>query len=260
MGFNFNKDNWSVGKIVTIAVTAGFVAIGGVTFAVNQHQADKLNASIAQNNKTLEEKNNIYADLTAEGNNKTEVEEIHVKLNSAATAGQEVASLQNNYVLCIEADKTDDYIANKEAMRKYVDEDSSDVWYGLLKKYGEYEWTFNSTYSFSETSVPVLWTCKSPRDNILLAYAVGTYVVESDKFTHIECRYTSQGKTLMDKAINEFDAAAAAVDDDRLVVIPSQSREESTEAFDTETEVNTESTEPDAQETSETVVVTEEGA
>lgn len=179
-------------KIAVIVSTVGFIAAGGIIAIMNENKVDSYTAEYNKNLKTLESLN-AEIDATVET---VSINEVRPKLNSAADAGKAVAKSQTEYKTVfgdLESSVFTDILSD---INKYIsDTDDCMPWFSVSKDTADYEWVFNTTYDFSGSSVPVLWTCYS--DDVLMAYTLGVYDADSGSFSNIEPHITSEGDDCM---------------------------------------------------------------
>ena len=129
-------------------------------------------------------------------------EEVTVSLKSCSSFGQTVADCQNFYSTTQANASTEE---SREAIRENVEKMKSvfdskvsvaTAWYSSNHS----DWVFNSTYSFTDTEIPVLWTCvgdsESGHEGDLFAYATGTYNNDTKLFSDISVHVTKLGKSL----------------------------------------------------------------
>lgn len=180
-------------QVIIIVFTLIFFLFGVVFLVYTNTQVKNMKASMTEIDEEIKQLNADLSALNKDAENEDTVEEVHVKLNSALDVGRDVASLQTKYntlnVLDNEAEMKD--VAKSIGL--YMEDKSNQVpWYPVKSDEIAYSWVFHTTYSFSDTTVPVLWTCRSNNGD-LLAYATGTYEVEDNMFSDLEYHITSMG-------------------------------------------------------------------
>lgn len=123
-----------------------------------------------------------------------EAEVINTSIYSAATAGATVAALQNKYQT-LDATVQDTAIEeNAEALSAYFTTDRGQTpWFTASVDGYTAVWEFQTTYSFSDTNVSVIWLCHIEEDGTLVAYASATYDVTTNIFSNLSVRETTYG-------------------------------------------------------------------
>lgn len=190
---------------LVVLITIVLILSSAVIIMFGQNKVGENNVTYASNSKELQKLNAEYNVLLNEDSET--VEAVRPKLNSAADAGTKVAEYQNKYSTLNAADNEEEYRENATNIGVYLDDKSKQVpWYTLNKDIADYEWKFNSTYSFSGDSVPVLWTCYQKLSNgedaeygVLFAYTTGTYNVADNMFHNIKYNVTSVGQEYLNK-------------------------------------------------------------
>ena len=178
------------GIVVVAALAIGF-------FRTNSYESE--HASFASQYDSLQKEYDAIQDKSVT------VEEAVVILNSAKDSGVAVADIQNAMTVDYKLVGTDDeqvYIDEAESLTEYLSYATAQkIWY-LSTYLDDYSWEFNTMYSFTSSTIPVLWTCYGtiPSDNAyesdttaLLAYATGTYVVEDNIFKDVSLHTTGLG-------------------------------------------------------------------
>lgn len=115
--------------------------------------------------------------------------DVKAALNTATKAGVEIAAYQsdfNHVTVSTDDDSIETLGAKAKAMRKYFgtyDGNATTPWYSG----GEsgYVWSFETTYSFSGNTVPVLWLCRT-RAGKVLGYCTAEYNAEEDVFNNVK--------------------------------------------------------------------------
>ena len=182
--------------IISIAITVICLLISGIVVYSNNNTLDELQATYDSNDKLIAELNDsINANDTVfnagDESDAQSVEYVEPLLNSALNAGNALADIETNYVERL--DSTDPQEPFSDITSKYLAEPEYFGWYDVPKSNVNYHWTFNTTYSFTESSVPVMWTCYS-EDNIPLAFTMAEYRVNDEKFYNLEKLMTSEGR------------------------------------------------------------------
>lgn len=173
-----------------------FVIIGIIVVIFGTNQFNALGQEYDNNKGRIASLEN---EITQLDEVEPDAEEIVEKvLNSCKDAGDEVALYQTNYQKYNAVDDEVDYLQITQSLSDYFDTDSSDFnveWYNMSNSLHEWTWTFETNYSFSSTSVPVLWTCRLNDTNELLAYATGTYDTISGLFKDMKRHNTYVGSS-----------------------------------------------------------------
>lgn len=190
-------------KVNTIALGVSMVALVGAIAigALNSISYDSEYSSLSSQYAELQQQYNAIQDRSVE------VEEATVILNSAKDAGVAVAAIQNQMTVDSSLIGTEDEHIFVEEANSLTDYFSSSAacypWY-VTNVLTDFTWEFNTTYSFSASEVPVLWTCYGTISHdeigvedktVLLAYATGTYSVESGKFVDVNVEITALGES-----------------------------------------------------------------
>lgn len=167
-------------SIFNISSTICFFIVGGlitvnslnlnneyaIKYSVNEKAIKDLNEEILlkkSNDKSIEQKVNL----------------VEADLYSAKKIGDLIAEYQNIYLRGdISFDEKLDLITkNKSAFKDFFDSNSKSkaaTWYMPSENTVKASWTFKTTYDFDDPIIPVLWICKSDK-NELLAYATAEY-------------------------------------------------------------------------------------
>lgn len=181
------------------------------------------------------------------------VEDATVILNSAKEAGIAVAAIQNQMVVDAALIGTADesvFVEEANSLSDYFSSSSASYAWYVTNVLTDFTWEFNTTYSFTATEVPVLWTCYGtipeskdgePEKRVLLAYATGTYQVESNQFTGIDVEITALGlsnQTAIDGTESNLTNLTNADDykfdeDGNVVIVSSEDGAESKSESDT---------------------------
>ena len=179
--------------VVCLLGCVGLVLLGNKTMQDGIEMAKANNEKISQ----LKEQ-----EQGLEDSNEQAEKDIASYKNSAAAAGQDVAKLQN--------DMSSDTLPTQAAALKEtaqqlvqysgkVDDGYTPVyrpWYATTKTSAGVKWSFESSFSFKEDTLTVVWTCSPGGTDSLEAYAVGTYDAKTNKFDNIRVVTTEYGHTL----------------------------------------------------------------
>lgn len=173
-----------IGLLVCVLISAAiiydtYVSIGGINMTLDQNELalGKMQAEL----------------LSIDEDKGDSLEDIKIRLNSAQASGKIVADAQTAYFRMDPIYQEEELKANAELIGKYMADKTKQVpW--MTSGETPYKWVFNTTYSFSGDTVPVLWTCYSTDGNeTLLGYAVGMYRVSDDMFYDVSYRLTTYG-------------------------------------------------------------------
>ena len=177
------------GTIITAVICILLLAVAGLFgFMYMTGDAD-YRGKKAENAATLER---LQGELASIKEPDVTVEEVEAKVYSAGDAGSRVADFQNLYRSTAD---NDGLTTIAENMDKYLDDDSKNwrvPWYAGKVNRNGVVWKFETTYSFTEKSIPVLWTCRDS-DNVLLAYATADYIGDTKKFSNVNVELTAVG-------------------------------------------------------------------
>lgn len=178
------------GSILTVVACIALLAVAGLFAVMKVTGQATYDQKRAANEASIEE---LQKQLDSIKDPEVTVEEVEAQVYSAGDAGSRVADFQNLYRTSGTDSESTKTIA--ENMDRYLD-DSSNIWripwYSERVSLQGVKWQFETTYSFTEKSIPVLWTCKD-EDGRLLAYATADYVGETKKFTNVDVCKTSLG-------------------------------------------------------------------
>lgn len=189
----------SIACIFLIGVTGVFMVLNSLaTDAFN----DEYSANMRQlNEMKLELSTIVDADVTEKATT--------ADLSSAAELGQMVADYQTEYQETYATMMTDHSRIAESLRECFTSAFSNEAVAWFLPEHlddtGEYEiykWKFETTYSFSGVSIPVLWTCWNDNGE-LLAYTTGVYSVKDLKFSDIKRYTTSVGDDLISPTIDD---------------------------------------------------------
>lgn len=145
-------------------------------------------------------------------------EAVRLDVTGAETAGKYIADIQNRYLASppytwVENGRmTDDewqaaydelYNGAKEMIMDGTGQQGA--WYIppeiYLSEEGEtpFEWRFERVYNYTDSYVPVVWTCWKDKGEHLIAYATGQYRFEDGKVGKITVNTTAYGQKLYDE-------------------------------------------------------------
>lgn len=119
-------------------------------------------------------------------------------LMSCKDLGEKVASYQNDYQKYVKGGHENERASISNELDVCFDESDKNAcveWYSMGSTDGKWTWKFETNYSFTATSVPVLWTCRHNDTNELLAYTTGTYNTTSGLFEDVKWQNTSIGQS-----------------------------------------------------------------
>lgn len=134
---------------------------------------------------------------------------INEGMYSASEAGRAVAELQTKYQSIDATVTPDDITANAKALSKYFDDKSQSgrqPWFTVSKGDAKAVWEFESTYSFQNDKIPVIWLCHIDGSNELVAYATANYDAKSDKFSDVVYKTTGLGASHVDATASNENA------------------------------------------------------
>lgn len=158
------------------------------------------NSAFASSQKKLEQEIaalNVKA-TSMQVKDKNTVEEIEQHLYSASDVGTKIANAQNefNHLDLMSPSGIEETQLLSTNLQKLLDNPSVCVpWYQASLNANEYEWKFETTYQFSDTSIPVLFTCRMKKTNELLAYATGIYDQSKGQISELNYATTKIGST-----------------------------------------------------------------
>ena len=252
------KKNFSV--LIAIGVFLIFAGIGIGTILSANSKSKTLEATQSENEATIQDLTDKLNALTAD--NTMKPEEVQQKMYTAADYGKQIAEAQTNCmhlktgndvdIMTLKDEKT----KIMEPVTSHVDanSDGRDTWFSYNIP-EEYEWTFNSTYQYAGSKIPVLWTLYDSETSTLYAYVTGTFDAEVEMFTGLKVHTTKLGADKKnsfqpvgtystDEDATTSDADAATTEATSLVNDNYQFPDKtSTETTDTTTESMTESEE-----------------
>lgn len=135
--------------------------------------------------KAKEEQEKIDSLTLSEGEEQT-------ASNNATEQGEQVAKLQNVYKKVNVTDSQEKFDENVNALDAYFDDASKEArvgWY-LYQDTIPGTWEFASKAPFSGNTSKVLWLCWGDKDDMLLAYCIGTYHADIKLFSDVEYKLT----------------------------------------------------------------------
>lgn len=183
----FNRIRFCI-CILLVCVGLCVIAIGGNEVSLLESESLANKAKIAELNQELQ-----TSDATPD-----EPKVIKRALVSCKDLGEKVASYQNDYQKYDKGGHENERmnISNElDVCFGGVDKNACVEWYNMGSADGEWIWKFETNYSFTATSVPVLWTCRHSDTNELLAYTTGTYNTVSGLFEDVKWQNTSIGQS-----------------------------------------------------------------
>lgn len=134
---------------------------------------------------------------------------INKGLYSASEAGRAVAELQTKYQSIDATVTPDDITANAQALSKYFNDESQNgrqPWFTVSKGDAKAVWEFESTYSFQNDKIPVIWLCHIDGSDELVAYATANYNAESNTFSDVTYKTTRLGANYVDATVSNDNA------------------------------------------------------
>lgn len=134
---------------------------------------------------------------------------INKGLYSASEAGRAVAELQTKYQSIDATVTPDDITANAQALSKYFNDESQSgrqPWFTVSKGDAKAVWEFESTYSFKNETIPVIWLCHIDGSDELVAYATANYNAESNTFSDVVYETTRLGANYVDATVSNKNA------------------------------------------------------
>lgn len=183
-----------------MAVMLGFLVptmLGGSSF----------DSQYADNQKSITQLQEQIKDL--ENQTSADASSINKGLYSASEAGRAVAELQTKYQSIDATVTPDDITANAQALSEYFDDDSQSgrqPWFTVSKGDAKAVWEFESTYSFQNETIPVIWLCHIDGSDELVAYATANYNAESNTFSDVVYETTSLGANYVDATVSDENA------------------------------------------------------
>ena len=201
--------NMSIREIVSLTFVSICFVVGIVMSVLQVLHSKQYETSYSSNNQMIE---SLTKELSMIKEIK-ETEELAItKLSSAASAGNKVAELQNKYKSLNAVTNEEAFVANVNEIGAYLSDNDKNKrveWYSPMLYSVSYDWVFNTTYSFTETSIPVLWTCYDSDDR-LLAYTTGVYNANTGLFSDVNYRMTTLGASYKNATDDTGDTSDAS--------------------------------------------------
>lgn len=196
-------DDLDIGKLAAVLLcSASLISTGIVMFGAYQNLG-RMENQVAENEQQITELSAKLAELN--NTEATTAEQIEVQLSSAASAGAEIARLQNEYARLDIVRDEDQFVENANLIGNYLEDKTQQTpWYSGNIPGLSYEWRFLSTYSFSGNNVDVAWVCESGNDE-LLAYVIASYSAADNLFSSLERHMTYEGASYI-AAEGQYDA------------------------------------------------------
>lgn len=169
--------------------------------------ASSFDAQYADNQKSITQLQEQIKDL--ENQTSADASSINKGLYSASEAGRAVAELQTKYQSIDATVTPDDITANAKALSKYFNDKSQNgrqPWFTVSKGDAKAVWEFESTYSFQNETIPVIWLCHIDGSNELVAYATANYNAESNTFSDVTYKTTRLGANYVDATVSNENA------------------------------------------------------
>lgn len=165
--------------------------------------ASSFDSQYADNQKSITQLQEQIKEL--ENQTSADASSINKGLYSASEAGRAVAELQTKYQSIDATVTPDDITANAQALSKYFDDKSQSgrqPWFTVSKGDAKAVWEFESTYSFQNETIPVIWLCHIDGSNELVAYATANYNAESNTFSDVTYKTTRLGANYVDATVS----------------------------------------------------------
>lgn len=165
--------------------------------------ASSFDSQYADNQKSITQLQEQIKDL--ENQTSADASSINKGLYSASEAGRAVAELQTKYQSIDATVTPDDITANAKALSKYFNDKSQNgrqPWFTVSKGDAKAVWEFESTYSFQNETIPVIWLCHIDGSNELVAYATANYDAESNTFSDVTYKTTRLGANYVDATVS----------------------------------------------------------
>lgn len=183
---SFDKEKWvSRAKVaVPVLLISGFAL--GTFFNLDEHSRERTRLEL----ETLKLQGEIDLLSTEENVVKTKVEEVDKTLKNVASAGQEVAKIQNGYIDYLQ--NSDSYSKEQSATiitdlrnkMKYYLKDTDDTW--TWYQYGDNaKWRFLTNYETSLNEIPSVWVCENEKGEIV-AFAKATFNTTTKTFGAVQ--------------------------------------------------------------------------
>lgn len=244
-----NEKANSIALCLSMVVLVGAIVVGAFSSISYNSEYDSLSSQYDE----------LKRQYDAIQDKSVEVDEATVILNSAKDAGIAVAAIQNQMAVdsnLIGTENENIFVEEANSLKDYFSGMSACYPWYVTNVLTDFTWEFNTTYSFTASEVPVLWTCYGtiPGDEIgvedktvLLAYATGTYSVESGLFIDVDVEITSLGnsnQTAIDGATSNLTELTTDddyyIDENGDVVIKHADSDEADIESETETDVEDE--------------------
>ena len=172
---------------------------------IGQLQIEDLQTQYNANEYVISGLEHDLSNVTKESQATADTVVINKALVSCEGLGEKVANYQNEYQKYRDEKGEDKRQEIANNLDIYFADDSRNArveWYSSGNSNDNWTWTFESNYSFTATSIPVLWTCRLNDTNALLAYATGTYDTTIGVFSNVHWYNTTVGASLV-TATNE---------------------------------------------------------
>lgn len=182
-----------------LAISCVFVIL------IGQLQIEDLQTQYNANEYVISGLEHDLSNVTKESQATADTVVINKALVSCEGLGEKVANYQNEYQKYRDEKGEDKRQEIANNLDIYFADDSRNArveWYSSGNSNDSWTWTFESNYSFTATSIPVLWTCRLNDTNALLAYATGTYDTTIGVFSNVHWYNTTVGASLV-TATNE---------------------------------------------------------
>lgn len=182
-----------------LAISCVFVIL------IGQLQIEDLQTQYNANEYAISGLEHDLSNVTKESQATADTVVINKALVSCEGLGEKVANYQNEYQKYSNGKSEDKCKEIANNLDIYFADDSRNArveWYNSGNSNDSWTWTFESNYSFTATSIPVLWTCRLNDTNALLAYATGTYDTTIGVFSNVHWYNTTVGASLV-TATNE---------------------------------------------------------
>lgn len=169
--------------------------------------ASSFDSQYADNQKSITQLQEQIKDL--ENQTSADASSINKGLYSASEAGRAVAEFQTKYQSIDATVTPDDITANANALSKYFDDESQNgrqPWFTVSKGDAKAVWEFESTYSFQNETIPVIWLCHIDGSDELVAYATANYNAESNTFSDVTYKTTRLGANYVDATVSNENA------------------------------------------------------
>lgn len=169
--------------------------------------ASSFDSQYAANQKSITQLQEQIKGL--ENQTSADASSINKGLYSASEAGRAVAELQTKYQSIDATVTPDDITANAKALSKYFNDKSQNgrqPWFTVSKGDAKAVWEFESTYSFQNETISVIWLCHIDGSDELVAYATANYNAESNTFSDVTYKTTRLGANYVDATVGNENA------------------------------------------------------